>query len=88
MAMNNRIGVVFSALLIVAGVMFWSVSILANDTPEAEVGVRSPASATLEFAAVAADESAAEAAESIRDVSKLDLDIRLIGQTSVQVAAE
>ena len=86
--MNNRIGVVFSALLIVAGVMFWSVSILANDAVEAEVGARSPATATLEVAAAAAEQSAAEAAESIRDVSKLDLDIRLIGQTSVQVAAE
>ena len=86
--MNNRIGVVFSALLIMAGVMFWSVSVLANDAAEAEVGARSPASATLEFAAAAAEESAAEAAESVRDVSELDLDIRLIGQTSVKVAAE
>ena len=86
--MNNRIGVVFSALLIMAGVMFWSVSVLANDAAEAEVGARSPASATLEFPAAAAEESAAEAAESVRDVSELDLDIRLIGQTSVKVAAE
>jgi len=86
--MNNRIGIFFSTLLMVAGVMFWSVSILANDIVGAEVSARAPAEATLEIAAAAAAESAAEAAEAIRDVSKLDLDIRLIGQTSVQVAAE
>ncbi|MDH4253688.1 MAG: hypothetical protein OEX13_04080 [Gammaproteobacteria bacterium] len=68
--------------------MFWSVSILADDAVEAGVGTRSPASATLELAATAAAEAAAAAAASVRDDSKLDLDIRLIGQTSIQVAAE
>jgi len=86
--MNNRISVLFSALLMFAGVMFWSVSILADDANVAEVGARPPASATLELAAAASAEAAADAAESIRGDNKLDLDIRLIGQTSVQVAAE
>ena len=83
--MNSKLGTIVSTTLMLAGVAFWSVSILAAENPASL-----PATASLEDSrALAADANRAAADDAvvrINAANRLDLDIDLIGRTSLQIA--
>ena len=86
--MNTRTGQVLSILLIVGLTLFWSVSILGAELADGERRIETDAAQTsVELATDATEEATDEAVESIANASKLDLDLSLIGRTSLQVAA-
>ena len=86
--MNTRTGQILSILLIVGLTLFWSVSILGAEVAAGERRIDTDAAQTsVELATDATEEAADEAVESIANASKLDLDLSLIGRTSLQVAA-
>lgn len=86
--MNTKFGIWAKTVLFLAGVAVWSVTVLADGSPNAtapamESEIRS---SSTERASEAAAEAASEAAEAIRNASRLALDIRLVDPTSVQAA--
>ena len=74
---------VLPIVLMLVGIALFSVSVLAAEPVAVEVPA---ASATVQLAAIANEEAVREAALSIQTLNKLDLDIRLVGPTSVQIA--
>lgn len=80
--MNTKIGIFAKTLLFLAGVFFWSVTVLATERPEPciDPGVQA---VSAERARIATAEAASEAADSIREATRLALDIRLIDRSSV-----
>jgi hypothetical protein len=84
-AMNSKLGTVFSTILIIAGVMLFSVNALAADSAVSE----SPETSQEQTRAQAesANRAAAnDAVKRIRAANRLDLDIELIGRTEVRIA--
>ena len=83
--MNSKLGTIVSTTLMLAGISLWSVSILAaenvNSLPAAE-----SQKDTRELAADANRAAANDAVTRIRAANRLDLDIELIGRTSVSIA--
>lgn len=84
--MNSKFSAVVSLFLLLVGVMLWSASMLAaeprnNETPVAD-------SNTISLAREANEQAAKEAALSVREATRLDLDIRLVGPASMQMAAQ
>lgn len=86
--MNSKLGTLLSIVLMLAGIALFSVTVLAAEPVAVEVPAASAASATVQLAAIANEEAVREAALSIQTLNKLDLDIRLVGPTSVQVAGK
>ncbi len=83
--MNSKLGTTISTLLMLAGITLWSVSVMAAD----DVTSLPAATSQNETRAVAenANRAAAnDAALRIRAVTRLDLDIELVGRTSVRIA--
>jgi hypothetical protein len=90
--MNSKFSAIASLLLILVGIMIWSVSILAAD-PHIQEDIAAAADSTashhlVSSADTANQEAVKDAARSIREAIRLDLDIRLVGPTSVQLAAK
>lgn len=83
--MNSKLGTTVSTILMLAGIAFWSVSILAAENPASVVDKASQQD-TRVLAAEANREAANDAVIRIRASNRLDLDIDLIGLTSVQIA--
>lgn len=86
--MNSKLGTLLSIVLMLVGIALFSVTVLAAEPVAVEVPAASAASATVQLAAIANEEAVREAALSIQTLNKLDLDIRLVGPTSVQVAGK
>lgn len=90
--MNTKFGQLTSTLIIVGLTLFWSTSILAADSVNAELS-SDPAKVSVVLAADA-NEAAAEAAmESIAKDAKIELDdvvleIRAIDPSSLRAAAD
>lgn len=82
--MNSRFGIFLSTVLMLASIALWSVTVLADDGSYAETAVRDK---TRQSADDAHREAAADAVKRIREASKLDLDIELIGRTSRKTAS-
>ena len=86
--MNTKVGQTLSILLLVVLILFWSASILAADNAEADAEVTQDVQETsVALAEDATAEAADEALESIAQDAKLELDLSLIGRSSLQVAA-
>lgn len=86
--MNSKLGTLLSIVLMLVGIALFSMSVLAAEPVAAEVPAASTGSTTARLAAIANEEAVREAASSIQTLNKLDLDIRLVSPTSVQVAAK
>ena len=86
--MNSKLGTLLSIVLMLVGIALFSVSVLAAEPVAVEVPAASKDSTTALLGAIANEEAVREAARSIQMLNKLDLDIRLVGPTSVQVAAK
>jgi hypothetical protein len=83
--MNSKFGLILSTVLMLGGISLWSVSILAAE------GVAASSEAKLDARSSAADahrEAAVDAVKSIEADNKFDLDIELIGRTSIQIAGD
>lgn len=85
--MNSKLGTFVSTVLMLIVVMLWSVSILADDNLSSETAAESR-SETRELAADANREAVDAAVDRIRETTRLDLDIELVGRTSVQIAGD
>lgn len=83
--MYSKLGTTISTILMLGFLALWSVSVLAADGGNAQ-DVSSDTA--VELAASAHEEAAKDAIRAAREEVKLDLDIQLIGRTSVQMAAE
>ena len=86
--MNSKLGTILSIVLTLIVIALFSVSVLAAEPVLTEAATDSTANLTVRLAAVANEEAVREAARSIQSDSKLDLDIRLVGPTSVQLASQ
>ncbi|NOX71060.1 MAG: hypothetical protein GXP15_17915 [Gammaproteobacteria bacterium] len=86
--MNSKLGTILSIVLTLIVIALFSVSVLAAEPVSTEAATDSTANLTMRLAAVANEEAVREAARSIQSDSKLDLDIRLVGPTSVQLASQ
>lgn len=86
--MNSKLGTLLSIVLMLVVIALFSVSVLAAEPVSAEAPAASAVSMSVRLAAVANEEAVLEAARSIQSGSKLDLDIRLVGPTSVQLASQ
>ena len=90
--MNSKTAMFVSILLMMTSITIWSVSVLSAEPVEIEI--RGPSttdavsSSTSTLAEQAIEEAASEAALSIQSSNRLDLDIRLIGATELQLAAQ
>jgi hypothetical protein len=90
--MNSKTAMFVSLLLMMTSITIWSVSVLSAEP----VAIESPtprttdavSSSTSSLAGQAIEEAASEAALSIQSSNRLDLDIRLIGATELQLAAQ
>jgi hypothetical protein len=90
--MNSKTAMFVSILMLLASITIWSVSVLSAEP----VGIETPSPRTTDtastspssIAAQAIEEAAIEAALSIQSSNRLDLDIRLIGATELQLAAK
>ena len=83
-------GTTVSTLIIIVGIVIWSATVLAaepvsNETPASDTSIRDSAA---RLATRSNEEAVREAARSIQTRNKLDLDIRLVGPTSVRLAAK
>lgn len=85
--MNSKLGTLLSIVLMLVGIALFSASVLAAAPVAVEV-VTTSMQTTTQLATIANEEAVREAARSIQALNKLDLDIRLVGPTSVQVAAQ
>lgn len=85
--MNSKLGTLLSIVLMLVGIALFSASVLAAAPVAVEV-VTTSTQTTTQLATIANEEAVREAARSIQALNKLDLDIRLVGPTSVQVAAQ
>jgi hypothetical protein len=83
--MYSKLGTTISTILMLGFLALWSVSVLAADGVNAE---HVSSDTAVEIAAAAHQEAAEDAIRATREEIRLDLDIQLIGRTSVQVAAE
>ena len=88
--MNSKSGTTLSTLIIIVGIAIGSASVLAAEpvSPETAADDTSIKGAATRLANNANEEAVREAARSIQTHNKLDLDIRLIGPTSVRLAAK
>jgi hypothetical protein len=90
--MNSKTAMFVSILLMMTSITIWSVSVLSAEP----VAIETPtlrttdavSSSTSSLARQAIEEAASEAALSIQSSNRLDLDIRLIGATELQLAAK
>ncbi len=85
--MNSKLGTLLSIVLMLVGIALFSASVLAAAPVAVEV-VTTRTQTTTQLATIANEEAVREAARSIQALNKLDLDIRLVGPTSVQVVAQ
>ncbi len=85
--MNSKLGSLLSIVLMLVGSALFAASVLAAEPVAVEVATTSTATTT-RLATIANEEAVREAARSIQALNKLDLDIRLVGPTSVKVAAQ
>ena len=85
--MNSKLGTLLSIVLMLVGIALFSASVLAAAPVAVEV-VTTRTTTTTQLATIANEEAAREAARSIQALNKLGLDIRFVGPTSVQVAAQ
>lgn len=85
--MNSKLGSLLSIVLMLVGSALFAASVLAAEPVAVEVATASTATTT-RLATIANEEAVREAARSIQALNKLDLDIRLVGPTSVKVAAQ
>lgn len=83
--MNSRLGIFFSTLLIIAGVILFSATILAEEVTVNDSTVRHEMRASAD---AAHREAAREAVERLKADSKPDLDIAFVARTSVPVAGD
>ncbi len=91
--MNSKSGTTLSTLIIIVGIAIGSASVLAAEpvslvSPETAADDTSIDGTATRLANSANEEAVREAARSIQTHNKLDLDIRLIGPTSVRLAAK
>lgn len=86
--MNSKLGTLLSIVLMLVGIALFSVTVLAAESVATDVPTASADSTTARLAAIANEEAVREAARSIQTLNRLDLDIRLVVPTSVQVAAK
>jgi len=86
--MNSKLGTILSIVLMLVGILLFSVSVLAAEPVPAAAPTVSAVSTTVRLAAIANEEAVREAARSIQSANKLDLNIRLVGPTSVQLASQ
>jgi len=86
--MNSKLGTILSIVLMLVGILLFSVTVLAAEPVAAEAPATIAVNTTVRLAAIANEEAVREAARSIQTLSKLDLDIRLVGPTSVQTASQ
>jgi hypothetical protein len=90
--MNSKTAMFVSILLMMTSVTIWSVSALRAEPVEIESPTPrttdAVSSSTAALAGQAIEEAASEAALSIQSSNRLDLDIRLIGATELQLAAQ
>lgn len=83
--MNSKLGTTISTLLMLAGIAFWSVSVMAADEVTRQPAATSQ-NETRALAEIANRAAANDASIRIRAVTRLDLDIELVGRTSVRIA--
>lgn len=83
--MNSRAGIFFSTLLIIAGVVLFSATILAEEVQVSDLTVQREMRVSAD---AAHREAAREAVERIKAESKPDLDIGLLDHTSTLVAGD
>ena len=90
--MNSKTAMFVSMLMMLASFTFWSVSVLSAESVEIETptprATDAISSSTSSLAAQAIEDAANDAALSIQSSNRLDLDIRLIGATELQLAAK
>jgi len=87
--MNSKFSTVVSLFLILVGIVLWSVSILTTEPTTNKTTVTDRVTTPLASSAREPNEQAAqEAARSIREATRLDLDIRLVAAASIQMAAQ
>jgi hypothetical protein len=90
-AMNSKIAMFISLILMLGSITIWSVSELSAETMSTEILATPPAEAvdtsTTGVARRANEEAANEAVRSIQSDNRLDLDIRLIATAGEKLAA-
>jgi hypothetical protein len=90
--MNSKTAMFVSILLMMTSIMIWSVSVFSAEPVEIQTPTPrtsdAVSSSTSSLAGRAIEEAASEAALSIQSSNRLDLDIRLIGATELQLAAQ
>ena len=78
----------WTALLVAASLLAAPPGWTKDDEPEAARQVETAAEASREQAREAHEAAVREASEAIMDATRLELDIRLIGPTSVKIAGK
>jgi len=90
--MNSKTAMFVSIVLMMTSITIWSVSVPRAEPVEIETltppTTDAVSSSTSSRAGQAIEEAATEAALSIQSSNRLDLDIRLIGATELQLAAK
>ena len=90
--MNSKFALIVSTFLMLAAIVLWSVLTPAGETadsiPVAVSSVTERAITPVSRAARANEQAAREAIDSVKTDTRLDLDIRLVGATSLQLAAK
>lgn len=95
--MNSKFALIVSTFLMLAAIVLWSVLTPAGETADSIPVAASSVTASsvteravtpVSRAARANEQAAREAINSVKTDTRLDLDIRLVGATSVQLAAK
>ena len=88
--MNSKLGTTLSTLIIIVGIVIWSATVLAAESVSRETAAKDTSikDSAARLATSANEEAVREAARSIQARTKLDLDIRLVGPTSIRLAAK
>lgn len=91
--MNSKLGTLISILLMLGGISLWSVSILGAELPtdgtSLALQTAGPADGREDNRSRAADanrDAVEDAVRRLREANRLELDIALVGRTSITVA--